>query len=220
MRNRGLKGETRKTLVRAGASIYDDIEDKPPVQRRKFSKKHTSDQFSFEDGSPLQDYPASVDIEVSDNEENTHKAHIIGYSDIYNSQILHTVETKATPEDDEDKHHLKPGTHYGLRKCVQQNSAENSRKCVPQTSAEILPPSVVSETQCQISSGLVVPTLAVEEAGSDSCTDHKPPSMPRLSTDDFTETQELLNKSLTDLLEMTAAMSDDLELNTEQQAAM
>ena len=47
-----------------------------------------NDQFAFEDGTLLQDYPAGVDLDLTGCHDNQERATTRPYSDIYSSQIL------------------------------------------------------------------------------------------------------------------------------------
>ena len=173
-------------------TIYDD--DYDTTMCKKAPVKITSQQqFSFEDGTALQDYPASVDLEVAGKDAATQKANIIGYCDIYSSQILQTVPsgqiTSSATSDEGGNNHLKPiMPHEALKK---HNDMES--------------------TKSFHSMDLVIPQVIVEEPGRYYDEEQSSTSLK--------EAQDLLTKSVTDLLEMTEAMTidDDSDHNNNEE---
>ena len=55
-----------------------------------------NDQFAFEDGTLLQDYPAGVDLELTGCHDNQERAATRPYSDIYSSQIFHNMAASSS----------------------------------------------------------------------------------------------------------------------------
>lgn len=200
--------EGGEQLERGGASIYGDIDEESAPQRKE-RERQSSQRFSFEDGSVLQDYPASVDLEVAGNynEGDTQKAKIMGYSDIYNSQILQTVPTAEETSQEKGDSYLKPNALLGSRKHV--------RVSLQKSESPIHSPTIETREV----SGLVVPKLVIEgEAENDDIisepVDHSRSPEHHKVSHDYEEAQEYLNRSLTDLLAMTEAMS--VEESSEQ----
>lgn len=116
----------------------------------------------------------------------------MGYPDIYNSQILKTVpptdEEYMTNEKD-DKYLTLPLPHTSLRQQTERTSSS------PPTESEL--------------PELNIPTVITEKAGIYGT------SEPVLATAHevpagFVEAQEFLNKSVSDLLEMTEAMTEEI----------
>ncbi|CAI8032356.1 hypothetical protein GBAR_LOCUS18293 [Geodia barretti] len=74
-------------------------------------------QFSFEDGTSLHDYPASVDLEVSGRDEGEPaRANIMGYCDIYSSQILALPTEDTTPVKRDQSLRPAPSSHSSGRR--------------------------------------------------------------------------------------------------------
>ena len=231
--------EERECSEDVGINIYDDIPTDAVVPRRKQLKKRTSEQFSFEDGTLLHDYPPSVDHEVSGDREDPQKANIIGYCDIYSSQILHITPSgeNSSPQDEGESHHLKPAMTYGTEQGVNQRSLEVNGSAH------------YTSVNSQALSGLVVPILVVEDVERSRSTlsqdqhhsdqSPSPPATPpsnqsaspmtsseqlmtsaeepmtsseqQMTSSELVEAQEILDRSLTDLLEMTEALSDEMD---------
>lgn len=147
-------------------------------------QKLLSPEFAFEDGSVLQDYPSSMDLEVISNSENTHRAHFIGRKDIYNSWILQASSTQHQEH---------------LTEC----SSDQSIKCSPalevkENTSPTIPALVVQQTNVQ-----------EKEVGSSQAHNkaHKiPPASPSLE-----EAQVALDKSVADLLELTITHSQEAQ---------
>ena len=86
----GVGGREGKEQEREGEGMsYEDDQRVTTVTSGK-EQRLIPPEFSFEDGSVLQDYPSSTDLEVRDDSENTHRARFLGERDIYNSWILQT----------------------------------------------------------------------------------------------------------------------------------
>ena len=149
------------------------------------AEKSKTQQFSFEDGTPLQDYPVSVDLEVAGKDEEPKRANIIGYPDIYSSQILLTLPSEdTTPEKREESQN---STHP--RKRLQRLPAAVERSAVP---AKLKEPNIhrpISKPPRPQSELLPLPSP------------------------DMREVEHFLNQSLNDLLEMTQALEEEADDN-------
>ena len=162
--------------------------------------KKSRSQFSFEDGTSLHDYPASVDLEVSGgDEEEPQRANIIGYCDIYSSHILFTLPTT------EDPAHTHPENKDYIKS--PRSSAKRLKRRTP---------AVDPSSQAVAAAGLVgvggrgVPGQGRQRPISTPCL---PDSLPHPFSPDMSEVENLLNQSLTDVLEMTEAIAREDQYN-------
>lgn len=150
------------------------------------TEKSKTQQFSFEDGTPLQDYPVGVDLEVAGKDEEPKRANIIGYPDIYSSQILLTLPSEdTTPEKREESQY---SAHP--RKRLQRLSAVAVEKSVVPTKLE----------EPNIRRPISKPPRPQSEL------------LP-LPSPDMKEVEHFLNQSLNDLLEMTRALGEEADDN-------
>ena len=147
-----------------------------------------SEQFSFEDGTALHDYPASVDLELTNGEEPK-KAKIMGYYDIYGSQILQSVScTELLPHEKENTQYPGPQQERETAVATPHNmSGEGSSQ--PYTAPVLL------------IEGRRVSALGPEIQQQTSVG----------PSSNLKEVEDFLNQSLTDLLEMTRAMEAEME---------
>ena len=151
-------------------------------------------QFSFEDGTSLHDYPASVDLEVSGRDEGEPaRANIMGYCDIYSSQILALPTEDTTPVKRDESLRPAPSSHSSGRRLKRRLPAATATP-TPHVTEKV--PSVVSQ-------GLVTkrPRSNPNLPGSEP--------LPTSLSPDMTEVEKWLNLSLTDVLEMTRAMAQE-----------
>ena len=165
--------------------------------------EHMSLQFSFEDGTPLCDYPASVDIELSENGSDSHTESSKDMT-IYSSQILQTVPTSeatASSVGNGDKR-LKPVPAHTSTELTRPSSLSYSR---------------ASETEGQSGTTAPPPELVMRDTTSGRV--HTPYPKLGMSETAVAEAQQVLDKSLTDLLEITETLDEvpsDHECSTEQ----
>ena len=199
---KGMRKEAQHVKT-SGHDIHSDSLSDSVAVCQKPQGNTPSQHFSFEDGTILRDYPSSVDLEVA-GKEVPQKANIIGYCDIYSSQILQTVPTEQvttyTAQDKEAGHNLKPDTAHGASKQVKMPATKEQAFTTADKSV------VPSSTE------LVVPLLIVEDHGTEGSMDEpQPPPSPSLK-----EAQELLNKSLSDLLAISETLVvDDSDIENE-----
>ena len=146
-------------------------------------------QFSFEDGTSLHDYPASVDLEVSGKDEGEPvRANIMGYCDIYSSQILALSTEDTTPVNREQSLRPAPSPHSSGRRLKRRLPAA---------------PATPHVTESVVSQGLVT------QRPRSNPNLHGTEPLPTSLSPDMTEVEKWLNQSLTDVLEMTRAMAQE-----------
>ena len=156
-------------------------------------------QFSFEDGTLLRDYPASVDLEVSEDGSDTHTVR-----SIYNSQILQTVPSSEATSSSVEKgdNLLKPTTIY--------------------TSTAPVRPSGLSYSRARdaVQSGMATPDQVIETERESTSSRVLTPYPKLMITDTaVAEAQEVLHRSLADLLEIAETLEEDPcdnEISTQQ----
>ena len=151
------------------------------------------EQFSFEDGTPLLDYPATVDLELTGRDGELRKANIMGYTDIYSSHILLNEPHAGEP------------TPLGSSSLEPHGSGRQLKRSFPEADvvsinserfpAQPIPVVVVEQPQVPSPSPPLPQPVAI------------PPPSPNLR-----EVEEFLNQSLTDLLQMTQAMAEEAGL--------
>ena len=149
-------------------------------------------EFVFEDGSPLQDYPPSTDLEVeSDEEVDNYRAHIMGRWDIYGSQ---TELPTCTSDRREDGKRLS-GSH-------------SSRYDSP-SEGNVMPPEV------EIQPLLPIPALVVHDTGMVDGNSGRPSPSEGLSSLSpslsLIEAEENLDQSLSDLIALAEALETEEE---------
>ena len=196
-------GESAQT---AGVGIYGDPEcnELSVAPQEQDKTKQLSQQFAFEDGTLLQDYPPTVDVGVAEDGGEAEKANIMGYCDIYNSQILQTV-----PTEEQTASEKKESSKGNVQKSQSQRARKRVRLSLPDRESLALS---TPETRARGLSGLVVPQVVIEEPASKALSRSRYSDSRLLSeaSPGYVEAQEFLNKSLTDLLEMTEALSQDM----------
>ena len=183
------EGKSRETnAVRSEREYSDSVINKNRVDEHL---EQPLSEFSFEDGSPLQDYPPSTDLEVeSDEEVDKYGAHIMGQWDIYSSQTLPT--------------------------CISDRSEDGRRLSDCHSSKYDLPSegnSMPSKVETQPL--LPIPALVVDDTGVVDGNSGRPSPSEGLSSLSpslsLIEAQENLDQSLSDLIALAEALETEEE---------
>lgn len=178
----GAEGSERTEQGREGEGVsYEDGQEMMVVTLEN-GQKLIPPEFVFEDGTVLQDYPSSTDLEVMDDTENTHRGRFMGQRDIYNSWILQSDSTQ---------------------------SQEHLKKCSSEQSIKSFPTVEVKRKSSLAIPSLVVPQTSVwDKRVRSSQSPDKGQVMPSASSS-LEEAEKSLDKSVTELLELTSALSQE-----------